>query len=128
MSDIEFARTRMGAKFYDVTMPRIADELARLSTTVAVVASELKQLNANRVTPAKATAPAAEPSDAAEAEIGGAAALATIARDHLQIETLEQRNADALDFHEVDVLAVRDALAAAFRAGTIAAGPRGSKR
>ncbi len=40
-----------------------------------------------------------------------------IAREHLQIETLEQRNRDSLDFHDVGVVGVRDALAAAYRAG-----------
>jgi len=40
-----------------------------------------------------------------------------IAQKHLFIETLETRNADSLDFHDVAVWAVRDALEAAFKAG-----------
>lgn len=40
-----------------------------------------------------------------------------IARDHLFIETLETRRSDSLDFHNVAVWAVRDALAAAYEAG-----------
>lgn len=40
-----------------------------------------------------------------------------IAREHLLIETLEQRNRDHLDFHEVGVVGVVRALDAAYRAG-----------
>jgi len=40
-----------------------------------------------------------------------------IAQKHLFIETLETRNSDSLDFHDVAVWAVRDALEAAFKAG-----------
>jgi len=40
-----------------------------------------------------------------------------IAEDHLSIDTLETRNADSLDFHEVSVWNVKAALQAAFDAG-----------
>jgi len=40
-----------------------------------------------------------------------------IAREHLFIETLEQRNRDSLDFHDVGVVGVQRALDAAYRAG-----------
>ena len=43
--------------------------------------------------------------------------LQTIAKDHLFIETLETRNSDRLDFHDVSVWAVKAALQAAFEAG-----------
>ncbi len=43
--------------------------------------------------------------------------LTQIAERHLRIETLETRNWDRLDFHEVAVWSVRDALEAAFQAG-----------
>ena len=43
--------------------------------------------------------------------------LAAIAREHLCIATLETRNRDALDFHEVSVTAVKAALTTAFHAG-----------
>ena len=43
--------------------------------------------------------------------------FALIAQKHLFIETLETRNSDSLDFHDVAVWAVRDALEAAFKAG-----------
>jgi hypothetical protein len=40
-----------------------------------------------------------------------------IAREHLFIETLETRKSDRLDFHDVSVSGVRDALSAAYQAG-----------
>ena len=43
--------------------------------------------------------------------------LNTIAQEHLNIETLETRNSDSLDFHEVSVWGVEQALLAAFEAG-----------
>jgi hypothetical protein len=45
------------------------------------------------------------------------AVFEAIAREHLRIETLKERKSDSLDFHEVAVWALRDALAAAFEAG-----------
>jgi hypothetical protein len=47
--------------------------------------------------------------------------LAGIARKHLLIETLEERHSDSLDFHDVNVVGVKDALLAAYRAGAEAA-------
>jgi len=49
------------------------------------------------------------------------ARLTQIAQTHLGIETLEERLSDSLDFHEVSVWSVRDALQAAFEAGQAAA-------
>ena len=43
--------------------------------------------------------------------------LTQIANQHLGIETLATRNSDSLDFHDVAVWCVRDALEAAFKAG-----------
>jgi len=43
--------------------------------------------------------------------------LEQLARDLLHIDTLETRNSDSLDFHEVAVWQVRKALEAAYRAG-----------
>ena len=43
--------------------------------------------------------------------------FALIAEKHLFIETLETRNSDSLDFHDVSVWGVRSALEAAFKAG-----------
>lgn len=43
--------------------------------------------------------------------------ISLIAEKHLRIETLETRNADGLDFHDVAVWSIKDALEAAFEAG-----------
>lgn len=43
--------------------------------------------------------------------------LAQIALAHLDIETLEQRGRDALDFHEVSVWSLKDALLCAYETG-----------
>jgi hypothetical protein len=47
--------------------------------------------------------------------------LQKIALDHLFIATLETRNSDSLDFHDVSVWAIKTALQAAFEAGRNAA-------
>ena len=58
------------------------------------------------------TAPAKAPSDAL---------LLEIATKHFHtIETLETRNSDRLDFHDVAVWAIRAALEAAYEAGRVA--------
>ncbi|MFA8329282.1 DUF6900 domain-containing protein [Burkholderia ubonensis] len=45
------------------------------------------------------------------------ALLAAIARQHLQVDTLQTRYSDRLDFHDCAVWVIRDALEAAFDAG-----------
>ena len=47
--------------------------------------------------------------------------LQQIALEHLDIETLETRNSDRLDFHEVSVWDIKSAMQAAFEAGRKAA-------
>lgn len=47
--------------------------------------------------------------------------LERIARETLNIETLKARNSDSLDFHEVAVWRLKDALEAAYQAGLSAA-------
>jgi hypothetical protein len=47
--------------------------------------------------------------------------ISDLAKRHLGIATLETRRSDRLDFHEVAVWAVRDALRAAWEAGRAAA-------
>lgn len=49
------------------------------------------------------------------------AILALIAQEHLDIDTLETRHSDSLDFHDVAVWRIKDALQAAFNAGQQAA-------
>jgi hypothetical protein len=53
--------------------------------------------------------------------------LAEIASKHLDIETLQTRKSDSLDFHEVAVWTLRDALEAAFNAGVEQARQAASK-
>ena len=43
--------------------------------------------------------------------------LTAIARKHFDLETLESRSSDRLDFKEVSVWSLHDALEAAFKAG-----------
>jgi len=43
--------------------------------------------------------------------------LTLIAQKHLDIDTLETQKSDRLDFHDVAVWRLRDALEAAFKAG-----------
>ncbi len=43
--------------------------------------------------------------------------LTQIVQSHLGIQTLETRNSDSLDFHDVAVWSLREALAAAYKAG-----------
>ena len=43
--------------------------------------------------------------------------LSLIAQKHLYIETLESRHSDRLDFHDVAVWGIKEALHAAFMAG-----------
>ncbi|QNN25122.1 hypothetical protein HED60_23535 [Planctomycetales bacterium ZRK34] len=45
------------------------------------------------------------------------ATIQNIARDLLGLETLEARRRDSLDFHELSVWQIREALEAAFEAG-----------
>jgi hypothetical protein len=61
------------------------------------------------------TVPNAAPSEAL---------LAEIAMKHFFIETLETRNSDSFDFHDVAVWAIRSALEAAYAAGAAAAAKR----
>lgn len=49
-------------------------------------------------------------------------AVTEIARRLLHLDTIETRNADSLDFHELAVWSIRDALMAAYTAGAMAAG------
>ena len=60
---------------------------------------------------AKTAAPAKAPSEAL---------LLEIAAKHFRLETLETRNSDGFDFHDVAVWSIRAALEAAFAAGQAA--------
>ena len=54
--------------------------------------------------------------------------LAEIAARHLHLETLETRNGDSLDFHDVAVWSIKAALEAAYEAGRQSREPRQRKR
>ena len=43
--------------------------------------------------------------------------LAEIAKAHLDLDTLETQNSDSLDFHELSVWQIKEALEAAYMAG-----------
>jgi len=49
--------------------------------------------------------------------------IADIARRDLGVATLDTRNSDSLDFHNVSVWSLREALMKAFYAGRATAGP-----
>lgn len=49
-----------------------------------------------------------------------------IAHEHLNIETLEERKADSLDFYNVGIWDIKAALAAAFEAGKLQAKKKGA--
>jgi len=44
-------------------------------------------------------------------------ALTEIAQRHFQIETLETRKSDSLDFHDVSIWSIKDALIEAYELG-----------
>lgn len=48
--------------------------------------------------------------------------LTLIVQKHLDIDSLETRKSDRLDFHEVSVWVIKSALEAAFKAGVEAGG------
>jgi hypothetical protein len=58
---------------------------------------------------------------AARAE-AAAAAIESIARAHFDVETLLTRGSDSLDFYDVSVASIRNALEAAYDAGRKASG------
>jgi hypothetical protein len=57
----DFFRTRMGQRFYEATMPKIADQLERLNTNIEVLIAELQKLQAPGRNEEPAPVPAARP-------------------------------------------------------------------
>ena len=55
------------------------------------------------------------------------ATLARIARETLRVSTLQPRHRDALDFHDLGVGSIREALERAYEAGRLAAPPTRTK-
>src|ERR1044071_7995430 len=102
----------MGQVFFDVTMPRIADELGRVAASLAEIAKALSGLHARpavpkaaRPRPESAAAVAAPPLRSEVMEV-----LARIAHKHLGIVTLEERMCDRLDFYDLGVTSIVAAL------------------
>lgn len=54
--------------------------------------------------------------------------LTRIAKEELDIDTLEHRNLDALDFYDLGVGSIRRALEAAFKAGMAAEAARAQRQ
>lgn len=65
-----------------------------------------------------------DPTMATKTQTANEALLMEIATKHFFLETLETRNSDSLDFHEVAVWSIRAALEAAFAAGLATAAKR----
>jgi hypothetical protein len=127
VSGPQFFQTRMGQRFFEVTMPKIADELAHLNPSLRAIAAALQASKAQPPVADVAPRPPdaqAQPSasEVHQADADVMATLGHIARVHLGILTLKVRNRDSLDFHEVSVLSVTAALRAAYEAG-VACGP-----
>ena len=114
MSGPAFFTTRIGQRFLEVTVPKIADQLERLNTTLEAIAGALQGLNTRPTSARGSCGPAADPVADWEAP------LAQIAREQLQIDDLDPRGADASDFREIAVSALGVALRAAYRAGAAA--------
>jgi hypothetical protein len=96
-------------------MPQLVDALAHISSSLRAIGAALQASNAQPAVPDAAPPPPdtqAQPvaSEALQAHTDVMTTLAQIAQKHLGIVTLEVRNRDRLDFHEVSVLSVADAL------------------
>jgi Skp family chaperone for outer membrane proteins len=48
----EFFRTRMGQRFYEATMPKIADQLERLNANIEALVAELREIRERRASDA----------------------------------------------------------------------------
>ncbi len=103
----------MGHRFFEHTMPRLADEIGQLRKALEAIVELARASDA----PASAQLLDAVPRPAWKAT------LLQIAGKHLRIDSFEPQGADHLDFRQVHVAAVGAALQAAYRAG-IAAGVR----
>ncbi len=59
----DFFRTRMGQRFYEATMPKIADQLERLNANLEALVAELRRLPLSGRDDAPASRPAATDAD-----------------------------------------------------------------
>jgi hypothetical protein len=122
VSGPQFFQTRMGQLFFEVTMPKVADELARLNATLLRIAEALPAPHPQPTATESTTALPGDPARVAAPAFGieVMAMLAQIAREHLGIVTLGERELDQLDFHDLSVASVAAALRAAYEAGFVA--------
>jgi hypothetical protein len=60
----DFFKTRMGQRYYEATMPKIADQLERLNSNVKALVAELRKLNANARNKALALQPESKDTNA----------------------------------------------------------------
>jgi hypothetical protein len=110
----------MGQRFFDVTMPTIADELGRLNASLMAIAKALSgSCTRQPVAPNATMPPPGSPAPVGASGLGTdvMAALAQIAREHLGIGKLEERKLDRLDFYDLGVTSIAAALRAAYEAG-----------
>jgi len=120
VSGVQFFQTRMGQVFFEVTVPRIVDELARLNKTLEPIAAAVQAL------PSRAPA---ECTSAGARETGLKAVLVQLARGHLPIDAVDPQ-IEALGLPETIATALGIALRAACQAGvaetlrTLRADPR----
>lgn len=56
MAGDDFFKTRMGQRFYEATMPKIADQIERLNTNIEALVAELKLQRLGPVAPAPESA------------------------------------------------------------------------
>lgn len=107
MSGIQFFQTRMGQQFFDVTMPKIADELARLNKTLEPIAAAVQAL---------ASRAPAEHASAGVVEACLKPVLVQLAGAHLPVDAVEPQ-AEGLGLHETIASALGIALRAACQTG-----------
>ena len=56
MAGDDFFKTRMGQRFYEATMPKLADQLERLNTNIEALVAELREQRAQADQPQRSPA------------------------------------------------------------------------
>jgi hypothetical protein len=106
VSGIQFFQTRMGQQFFDVTLPKIADELARLNKTLEPIAAAVQALASRAPT---------EHASAGAVEACLKPVLIQLAGAHLPVDAVEPQA--GLGLHETIASALGIALRAACQTG-----------
>ena len=107
MSVLEFARTPMGRRFFEVTLPKLVDELGHLATALQPIATALQ---------AQASRPTAGLDSAGSCQACLEPVLVQLARGQLPIDGVDPQT-DALGLHETIASALGIALRAACQVG-----------